>query len=603
MKYITFKNIIIKNFLSVGETPVEVSFNSGLNIITGINKDKVDRRNGVGKSTIADALYFAVFGETLRELKKEFVSNNVTGKGAEVVLNFTVSHMGKLTHYRIVRTLSPSKIYIYKDDIDVTRDSISNTNTYISEIINSSPEVFQNCIIMTVNNATPFMEKKKTDKRKFIEGILNLEVFSRMINNIRSEYSDVNAKFNIECSRFEEASTNLTSFIDKKEQSDSAKLRYVEELDNRLKTNKTKLTSLVADLDAIVIPDVTEITTEIETLKNKNNEFQKTVVTLTKAVTQKETDIVHLKRMLNSIGVDGSKCPKCLRLMEEHDKELIETEKADIIAKIESNNKDIKKLEAANITLDEKIQVISNNIRSLQAEVNDSKVKQANISHIKKSIKDVRDSCLQIEEDIKESNEAKCQFESLIEETEAKMSNIQKDIDIIKEDMHILDVVKFVVSEEGVKSYIVKKILQLLNSKLAYYLKKMDSNCMCIFNEYFEEQIIDERGKICSYHNFSGAERKNIDFACMFAFMDLRRLQGDVAFNFCLYDELFDSSVDEKGIELITNVLKERIEQYNECVMVISHRKESVKLADGEIIFLEKENGITKRVENPTIST
>ena len=58
----------------------------------------------------------------------------------------------------------------------------------------------------------------------------------------------------------------------------------------------------------------------------------------------------------------------------------------------------------------------------------------------------------------------------------------------------------------------------------------MDANCICVFNEYFEEQIIDEKGKICSYFNFSGAERKNIDLACLFAFMDIRRLQGDVAF-------------------------------------------------------------------------
>ena len=83
----------------------------------------------------------------------------------------------------------------------------------------------------------------------------------------------------------------------------------------------------------------------------------------------------------------------------------------------------------------------------------------------------------------------------------------------------------------------------------------MDSNCVCIFNEYFEEQIIDDKGKVLSYFNFSGAEKKNIDLACLFAFMDIRRLQGDVAFNFNIYDELFDSSLDEKGVELVIEIL------------------------------------------------
>jgi len=78
--------------------------------------------------------------------------------------------------------------------------------------------------------------------------------------------------------------------------------------------------------------------------------------------------------------------------------------------------------------------------------------------------------------------------------------------------------------------------------------------------------------------------------------MDIRRLQGDVTYNFSMYDELFDSSLDERGVELVINILKERVEQYNESVMVISHRKESVKAAQGDVIYLEKVNGITRRV-------
>ena len=156
--------------------------------------------------------------------------------------------------------------------------------------------------------------------------------------------------------------------------------------------------------------------------------------------------------------------------------------------------------------------------------------------------------------------------------------------------------VKFVVSEEGVKSFIVKKILQHFNSKLTHFLKKLDSNCVCMFNEYFEEEIVNEKGKICTYNNFSGAERKAIDLACLFSFMDMRKAQGDVHYNISFYDELFDSSLDEKGVELVLEILNERVEKYNECVFVISHRKESIKAASGDIIFLEKHNGITKRI-------
>ena len=230
--------------------------------------------------------------------------------------------------------------------------------------------------------------------------------------------------------------------------------------------------------------------------------------------------------------------------------------------------------------------------------INDLKLNESNIKNIQARIEELETRNIEIIKDINDLNNRENQFNSLVEEATKKLNDVQTEIDIIKRLLHTLDVIKFIVSEEGVKSYIVKKILQLLNGKLAYYLKKMDSNCVCIFNEYFEDQIIDEKGKVCSYFNFSGAERKNIDLACLFAFMDIRRLQGDVAFNFSIYDELFDSSLDEKGVELVLGILKERIEKYSECVMVISHRKESTKLATGEIIFLEKSKGVTTRVDS-----
>ena len=78
--------------------------------------------------------------------------------------------------------------------------------------------------------------------------------------------------------------------------------------------------------------------------------------------------------------------------------------------------------------------------------------------------------------------------------------------------------------------------------------------------------------------------------------MDMRKSQGDVHYNISIYDELFDSSLDEKGVEIVLDILKERSEKFNEGIFIISHRKESTKLATGNIIFLEKHNGITRRI-------
>ena len=209
---------------------------------------------------------------------------------------------------------------------------------------------------------------------------------------------------------------------------------------------------------------------------------------------------------------------------------------------------------------------------------------------------------LQLDQDLENLKTEVTQYDDQIQKVTERLKDIQGSIDGVKHKLDLIDVVKFIVSEEGVKSYIVKKILQLFNSKLSYYLQRMDANCCCFFNEYFEDEIVDEKGKLCSYYNFSGAERKNIDLACLFAFMDIRRLQGNVAYNFSVYDELLDSSLDERGVDLVLDILRERVEKYNECIMIISHRKESIKIGThyknpGEVIFLQKEHGITKRID------
>ena len=599
MKYVSFNRLQIKNFLSVGDEPVCVDFNTGLNIITGLNRDKEDRRNGVGKSTIADAVYFAVFGNTIRELKKEHVVNNVTQNRCEVVLNFEINNNNKRDKYKIVRTLGPTKCYLFINDEDKTRDSITNTNELISEIINSSPEVFQNCVIMTINNTTPFMAKKKLDKRKFIEGIFNLQVFSNMLNNARSAVNEINRQFEVECVRYEEASNSLDSH--NKQQSDMQEHQRVsrERLSQRKQTNINTIDVYSKKLESLQPIDRSAVQNNMEMLEVAHDKKQHQINELQNKTVSVSTRIDMLNEKYDRAGTKEATCSMCLRPIEDHDKNHIEQEKIQMKEQVDELENYKQQILQEKYKHQEKLSDVNEAIKKLQNKLYKDDLNKQEAKNINNNINQLQESNKQIDDDIQQLKSDTSGLKKLIKETSDKLDEIQKDIDVFKNKLNMYEVIKFIVSEEGVKSYIVKKILQLFNSKLAYYLKRMDANCICVFNEYFEEQIIDEKGKICSYFNFSGAERKNIDLACLFAFMDIRRLQGDVAFNFSVYDELFDSSLDEKGVDLVTEILKERVEKYKECIMVISHRKESMKNATGEIIFLEKKNGITTRIETP----
>ena len=597
MKYVSFKELKIKNFLSIGEDPVIVNFEKGLHIVTGINRDKEDRRNGVGKSTIADALYFAIFGQTLRELKKNFIANNLTSGTCEVQLSFTIDDPKHgVNEFDIIRTLNPSKVYIYKNGNDKTRDSISNTNEYINTVLSSTPEIFQNCVIMTLNNHIPFMGKSKTEKRKFIEQIFNLEIFSKMLGELRNEHNEIKRNFDIEITRLEETNNHLNTQQQQVDNFEENKNQRVNRIENQINVKNNDLKNYkeekntVESLDEKPYIDKSEkLNQEIVDLKNiKNEKYEKIV--------QLKTNLTTNKNTLTKIGTDEATCPMCLRPLEDHDKDLIEEEKEkiniildDILNDIKYNKEDyensvkeINSYSAAKTKIDNKLSSIKN--------------QKDNISYLERNITEIENIINQYQTDIDSIKNETNSFDDLISDTTNKINDIKQEIDSLKKVINLMDVVKFVVSEEGVKSFIVKKILSHFNGKLTHFMKKLDSNCVCIFNEYFEEEIVNEKGKICLYNNFSGAERKAIDLACLFSFMDMRKSQGDVYYNISFYDELFDSSLDEKGVDLVLEILNERVEKYNECVMVISHRKESIKSANGDVIFLEKHNGITRRV-------
>jgi DNA repair exonuclease SbcCD ATPase subunit len=597
MKYINFKSVTIKNFLSVGNVPVSIDFKRGLHIITGINKDKEDRQNGVGKSTIADAINFAVFGETLRDLKKEYIVNSINKKNCEVVLEVSVTQFDVVENIKIVRTLEPSKCYIYINDEDKTRDSISNTNSFIMKKFNCTPDIFQNCVIMTINNTIPFMAKKKQEKRKFIEDIFNLGIFSNMSNLLKTDVNENKKALDIEGTRYEEVKKTLDSYTRQRDNTlEERKLKH-EKYKQRKINNANEIVEITEKLESFHEKSIDNINDAIVKLKDANIKVDEKIQACRHTRSESQTLITQIQKQINAVGTDKDKCPTCLRSIEESDKDHIKTEKQKLNKEIDSHKSIIDKktededaLVVKRTDINTKIKTLENSIHTYNLEKRDHQNREARLNQLK-------EWQTMLDQDIRDLEQASTQFDTLIDEKKEEHAAVLKGLESIKDTTNKLDVVKFVVSEEGVKSYIVKKILQLFNSKLSYYLQKMDANCVCSFNEYFEEEIIDNKGKECSYFNFSGAERKNIDLACLFTFMDMRRLQGDVCFNFSIYDELFDSSLDARGIELVIGVLKERVEKYNESIMVISHRKESVKAATGDIIFLEKSNGITKRVD------
>lgn len=602
MKRVNFLQVQIKNFLSIGNTPVVVDFKPGLHIVTGINLDKVDRRNGIGKTSIIEAPYFAIFGTTIRDIKKDLIPNSFTNKTCEVKLEFNVEQSGKVKNYRIVRTLNPSKLYLYEDDKDITRDSIKNTEEDIQRILSASPSVFENCVIMTLNNTTPFMSKSKVDKRKFIEGIFNLEVFSQMLLAAREKYNEQKKTYEIELTKFENADRTAKDLSKQRESILNNRRNKLEVYKSRKANSSTERLDLIGKVEKLVTIDTKEIKNEITELSEALDKFSEKISKADKILTEATGDRRFKLSKHTQLEQDALSnfCKTCKRPLADIDTNCLhemEQEKNTLKSEITELNESIKLIEDKREKLIDQKNKINSFINQLKTKLEESKLIELQRLSLQDKIKQLDVWLSQIDDDIKSLSSDSTELDDLLKESTQRVVEIREIVNDYRSQLALLETVKYVVSEEGVKSYIVKKILELFNSVFSNYLQKMDANCVCKFNEYFEEEIVNTKGKQCSYNSFSGAERKNIDFACLFTFMDMRRLQGDVTYNVSIYDELFDSSIDERGVELVTNILNERVTKYNECVMVISHRKESIKYATGDIIFLQKENDITKRVD------
>lgn len=599
MKKVNFKTLKIQNFLSIGNEPVVIDFKPGINIITGINKDKEDRRNAIGKSTITDAFFFAIFGNTIRDIRRGFISNNITQEGCYVELEVEVDDpkFGK-NNFIIKRGLSPSKCTIFKNGKEKTRDSIQNTNSYIHSVLSSTPEIFQNCVIMTLNNHIPFMSKGKTDKRKFIEQIFNLEVFSKMMSEIRLSYNEEKKNFDVEVARLEDITSHINAHKKQQTEFNNNKKRKIANIKEKITDINKNIQKILKEIDNIKQIDISKYNDALQKIDKNISEIIKKRNVINNNIIKYKTIIDTKQEELDQIDTGiGTICKKCRRPINEHDRSYIENEAKSLKSIIENNKTELREFVNQLELLIDKEKEIINTKNKINTKKNIDEKRKSEETHLQYQIKELRNSKTTLTENIDEIKNEKNSVSSIIKKMEEDYDNIKKNLDDVKNKLNLLDVVKFIVSEEGVKSYIVKKILQHFNSKLAYFLKRLDSNCVCMFNEYFEEEIVNEKGKICLYNNFSGAERKAIDLACLFSFMDVRRSQGDVHYNISFYDELFDTSLDEKGVELAVGILNERVEKYNESIMVISHRKESSKFATGGVIFLEKQNGITRKVD------
>ena len=469
------------------------------------------------------------------------------------------------------------------------------TDEYIRELIGANEEVFQNSVIMTANGTIPFMAQKKIDKRKFIEGILNLGIFSEMLLKVRADYNEKRKENDLIGRDFINEQRVLELLKGNKE-------GFEENKTDRIKVISTKIASTSKDLQYLKDKNIEDVSflkakiknheIHIETLKELVEDTNNKAVEYREKKVDIQNIINQAKKEKQKILDKGNTCPTCNREYCENDLTHIEAEikRLDNIISINTpiyeNHKELFDISIKlGLEANEKLENNRSEIKKINESISEASLHEQKIRTLLEKIEEYRENIREIETEIFKDDRK-------IKDSEEKIKTLEEKIESLQKELLIFENAKFIVSEEGVKTFIVKKMLNILNSQLNFYLKALEAPCSCNFDEMFEETILNESGKECSYFNFSGGERKRIDVAVLFTFQDILRSQSGTSFNLNMYDELLDAGLDDRGIEKVLDVLKEKVIKYKDSVYIVSH-KASTKNNIDNTILLKKHNGIT----------
>jgi DNA repair exonuclease SbcCD ATPase subunit len=575
-KIVEFQKIKVRNFLSYGDDPIEIVFQNGITFITGYNKDD-DSHNGVGKtSLIVESLSFLLFGETYRDITQKLIKNKSGGKKQNCIVEGWLKVNNDEIH--IVRGLSPNTLILsVNGDSDKFTKSIPETTKDIIDRIGVSKTVFTNTVVMTNKESMSFLNQKKEVKIKFVEGILGLEAFSEFLKLAKEEYKIVEEN---RAKKYQEVilterdletdKVYFSQFEDKKKAEIGRLQKEIDNLQNLQPIdNSSYIDTLQFDVDALE-----------QSLPAKEDRIQRA----NKKINELDTDKKNKSSLMYKLNNKPVNCPSCKRPFEDHDHIEIENECKQLEGEVDALSSQIDKLNVALKKVDTEVKTAKNEIRRINNEINLLKEAQ---QKFKKGQFEIE--FLKTQYDIKAL--ADNPFDNKIQISTVRLNSSNADLNILVNQSKLAAIIKEAASPTGIKAILVKRSIDALNARINYYLLRLHSPFRVYFDEFFEESFKSIDGEEYCYGSLSGGEQKRVDFAMLFAFRDIRRLQSNVSINLTVMDELFDSALCGHGMQNIMDLL---MESKDECFIIVTHKSQNVEVYNCEVIDLIKENGITR---------
>jgi DNA repair exonuclease SbcCD ATPase subunit len=570
---ITFKYVRWKNFLSTGNAWTEIKLNkSKSTLIVG--------ENGAGKSTILDALSYALFSKPFRKINKTQLINSINGKGTEVQVDFSIGS----NEYRIERAINKygsSKFEIYKNDklVDQSANARDYQEMLERNILKLNHKSFSQIVVLGSATFMPFMQLSAQNRREVIEDILDIQIFSTMNVLLREKVAANKDKLN-----------DVVYQCDLIKEKIELQRRHIESLkkdtDKRISQHKQKIQQCSDEIDqhnTVVeglnaqIEQLQESISDKASLKKKKEKIEQLEYKISDKIKTLEKEITFYEHY--------DECPTC-----KQDLDSMFVEK-----KVETQKFKLEETSAGFASLQQEYQKITDRmqqIQDVQQQINDllSEV-NTNTSHINALYKlqgSIEQEITELQQETGTDNDESGRLKQL----EDQLTNVSSERESLSIQKSVYDIAQLILKDSGIKTKIIRQYVPVMNKLINKYLAAMDFFVQFELDESFNETIKSRFRDEFSYASFSEGEKMRIDLALLFTWRAIAKLRNSVSTNLLIMDEVFDSSLDSNGTEEFLKIIGELTSDAN--VFIISHKGDQLYDKFHSVIKFEKHKNFSR---------
>ena len=562
---ILFKELRYKNILSTGNSFTTIRLNQKTNTL-------VSGTNGAGKSTMLDAIVFALYGKPFRKINKPQLVNSINQKELLVEIDFVIGQ----AQYMVRRGIRPNLFEIFKNGELINQDAAARDyQAYLEKnILRLNYKSFTQIVVLGSATYVPFMELPAHGRREVIEDLLDIQVFStmntllkeRLIDN-KEQISENNYQKDLTESKIESAEAHNASIRQiRQDEVDKIKEKMNEHI-SKIETEKAEIESIQEAIEELIktISDKSDVKSKIDKARNLNQELNSNLRNY-----MKELAFYH----------DNDNCPTCKQGIAHEFKQEQITTKDQKVAELE---KGIEELAA-------KVTAYENRINEISAIEDQTASFNVQISEHRATIKISKNALVSYKKELdkaEEEVEAVDQTQlNLLREAMQSIESQQTDLFNHKE---VLSVVSTMLKDGGIKSKIIRQYIPVMNKLINKYLSAFDLFVDFQLDENFNEVIKSRFRDAFSYSSFSEGEKLRITLSIMLSWRTVAKLRNSVSTNLLVLDETLDGAMDGVGVENLIETLQNLNAEDN--IFVISHRGDQFgDKFEGHIKFAKVKN-------------